>query len=98
MKDLISRIISDEEISVEDKCILIEKLIKATHDIDRFVAPGRYLHTEIDYSTGDFDIQLWYRMEEDSGMRYHGPTNQSNDVIIELMKERCLRQNRNFKK
>ena len=94
MKELITRIISDEELSVEDKSNLIEKIVKASHGMDRFIAPGFYLHTDYEniQKTGDIDIQLWYRNVEESGMTMHGPTYYDNNTIFEMMKQEYLSQ------
>ena len=92
MKDLITQIISDEELSVEDKSALIEKIFMASHGINRFVAPGFYLHTDKNQETGEIDIQLWYRNVDESGMTMHGPTHYDNSKIIEMMKQQNLSQ------
>ena len=92
MKDLILQIINDEELTPEDKSNLVEKLIKASHGIDRFVTPGFYLHTETNTETGEVDIQLWYRNVDESGTTMHGPTDYSSDKIVEMMKSEYLSQ------
>ena len=92
MKDLITQIINDEELSAENKSDLIEKIVKASHGIDKFVAPGFYLHTDKNQETGEIDIQLWYRNVDESGMTMHGPTNYDNSKIIEMMKQEYLSQ------
>jgi hypothetical protein len=94
IKDLISQIIADEELSVEDKSNLIEKIIKASHGIDQFIAPGFYLRVDPEKikETGEIDIQLWYRNVDESGMTMHGPTNYDNSKIIEMMKQEYLSQ------
>ena len=93
MKDLIDTIISDEELSSEDKSYLIEKIIKAIHGIDRFIAPGFYLHTDSKkiQETGEIDIQLWYRNVDEDGMTMHGPTNYDNNTIVAMMKQEYLK-------
>ena len=92
MKALITQIINDEELSVEDKSALIEKIVKASHGIDKFVASGFYLHTDKNQETGEIDIQLWYRNVDESGMTMHGPTNYDNSIIIKMMKQEYLNQ------
>ena len=94
MKDLINTIISDEELSSENKSYLIEKIIKASHGIDRFIAPGFYLRTDPRkiQENGEIDIQLWYRNIDDSGMTMNCPTNYDNNKIIEMMKQEYLSQ------
>ena len=88
--ELISRIINDEELSPEDKTILIEKVFKASHGMDRFVTPGFYLHTDKNEETEEIDVQLWFRNVDESGMTMHGPTNYNSDTIVEMMKNECL--------
>ena len=90
MKDLMVRIINDEELSSEDKGILIEKVVNAGKGIDRFITPGLYLHTDCDEKTDKISMQLWYRNVDDSGMTMHGPTNYNVDMIVELMKDSLL--------
>ena len=97
MKELISQIINDEELSSDDKSVLIEKIFKASHGIDRFVTSGFYIHTEIKEETGELDIQLWYRNVDESGMTMHGPTNFDSYQIIEMMKNEYLIKKRKSK-
>lgn len=87
MKDLIVQIINDEELSVEDKSNFIEKIVKASHGMDRFVTPGFYFHTDINKETGEIDIALWYRNVDEYGTKEHGPTNYDNSQIVEMMKQ-----------
>lgn len=89
--ELISLIINDEDLSAEDKTILIEKVFKASHGMDRFVTPGFYLHTDRNEETGEIDVQLWFRNVDESGTM-HGPTNYDSGVIVEMMKSECLAQ------
>ena len=92
MKDLISQIINDGELSPEDKSNLIEKLFKASHGIDNAIAPGFYLHTDIKQESDEINIELWYRNVDESGMTSHGPTNYDSYQIIEMMKNEYLSQ------
>ena len=90
--ELIRRIINDEELSPEDKIVLIEKVYNASHGMNRFVTSGLYLHPDKNEETGEIDVQLWYRNVDESGMTMHGPTNYNSDVIFEIMKKACLNQ------
>lgn len=89
-KELINLIIADEELSIEDKSNLFEKLFNASHGLDRFISPGFYLHTDKNEETSEVDMQLWYRNVDESGMTSHGPTNYSADQIVEMMKREYL--------
>ncbi len=91
MKALLDLIIADEELSLEDKSNLIEKIINASHGLNKFVAPGFYLHTDKN-EKGELDMQLWYRNTDDSGMTMHGPTNYNATKIVEMMKSEYLSQ------
>ena len=90
--ELINRIIKDEELSAEDKAVLIEKVFKASHGMDRFITPGFYLHTDKNEETGEIDIQLWFRNVDESGTTMHGPTNYDCDAIVDMMKNECLNE------
>ena len=91
MKDLLKLIIADEELSLEDKSNLIEKIISASHGQDRFVTPGFYLHTDKN-AAGELDMQLWYRNVDENGMTDQGPTYYNADIIVEMMKKEYLSQ------
>ncbi len=93
MKELIERIIFNESLSDADKAILINKVVNASHGIDKFVNDGYYLHTTKNQN-GDIDIQLWFRNVEENGETMHGPTNYTISQIIEFMKENCLEKSK----
>lgn len=97
MKDLISKIINDSELSEEDKINFIEKIINASHEMDNIVAPGFYFHADKNQENGEIDLQLWYRNVDESGMTMHGPTNYDNNRIIQMMKQEYFNQNRKSK-
>ena len=97
MKELISLIVNDIELSNEDKIDLLEKMVNASHGLDSFVAPGFYLHTDKNEQTGELNMQLWFRNEDENGMTSHGPTNYSSEMIIEMMKKECLNKKGNVK-
>lgn len=90
MNDLIVAIMKNEELSNEQKLTLILKVANASHGIDRFVAPGFYLHTEEKSEGKDIDMQLWYRNIDENGATMHGPTNYDTNTILKIMEENCL--------
>ncbi len=97
MKDLIDYIINDDELSAEDKSALIEKIVKASHGIDRIVTPGLYFNTEVNERTGEIDMQLWYRNVDEAGRTMHNPTGFDSTQIAEIMKNEYLSQKGNVK-
>lgn len=90
MNELIEKVMADEELSEEDKVVLIERIVNASHGIDRFVTPGLYLHTAVNQEEGVINMSLWYRNEDENGMTDHGPTNYNSNTIVSIMKKECL--------
>ena len=97
MNELVEKIINDESISNEDKIVLIDRLINASHGKNRFITPGLYLRAEINPETEELDMQLWFRNEEIGGETMHGPTDYDKDEILDQMKSNCLGKNPNVK-
>ncbi len=93
MNELIEKIINDEELSNEEKTILIKKVVNASHQINRFITPGFYLHTDI-RPDESIDMQLWYRNVDENGTTEHGPTDWDSDKIIRMMKEEYLNKDK----
>lgn len=90
MNELIEKIILSEELTNEQKVTLINRVVNASHNIDRFLVEGFYLRTEENKEENCIDVQLWYRNADPSGTLYHGNTNYNKDAILEFMKKTCL--------
>ena len=85
MKDLLNCIMYDEELTIEEKELFIEKIIMASHGINKFISDGFYFHTEV--IDNNIDIQLWYRNIDEKGTLYHGNTNYNCYEIVNIMKQ-----------
>lgn len=95
MTDIINLIMYDEELTLEDKCVLIDVITKASHGIKKNLAPGLYFNTQISTETGEIDIQLWYVMRDElTGRAYRGPANYSAQQIVDKMKEEYFKSRR----
>lgn len=90
MNELIEKIF-DLEISDMEKKVLIQKVVNASHGLNRNLSDGCYLKAIQNPETLDIDIQLWYRNATETGMTMNGPTNLDKDGIIELMCNTCLK-------
>ena len=93
MNELIELIMNDEELSIQEKTMLIEKVATSSHGIDKQVTPGFYLHTNI-VDNAFVDVQLWYRNVDESGTVSHGPTNWNAAKIVQLMKEELIKHSK----
>ena len=91
---MIEKVITNSELSDDDKVILVEKIVNASHGIDRFINSVFYLRATANKEKDNIDMQLWYRNEDENGMTYHGPTSYDSDEIIKLMAKECLNKNR----
>ena len=88
VENLIGTIFDDEDLNLEEKKTLINKVFCASHDIDRQVGSNFILRTGI--CQGDnIPIELW-SLYDDKGNRTPRPTDYNTKQIVDTMKEYCL--------
>jgi len=96
MNEIIEIIMNDDELNEKDKTVLIQKVVMASHGMNRFINKGYFLHTE-KKKDGSISMEIWYRNEDDETVT-HGRTGWDSHQIVEFMKKELFKMKKELKK
>ena len=89
MKELIEIIIEDEEITRQEKQILLSKLLAASRNPDEYITPYYFIRSKVG-DKSNIDMKLWHKIVGENGNLTCEPTNYDNNQIIDFLKSELL--------